>query len=63
LIYIDSEELFTLPLIINTFRTEYSIQWGLLMAASAVSVIPMIIIYLFAQKSFVEGIATTGIKG
>lgn len=63
LIYIDSEELFTLPLIINTFRTEYSIQWGLLMAASAVSVIPMIIIYLFAQKSFVEGITTTGIKG
>jgi len=63
LIYIDSEALFTLPLIINTFRTEYSIQWGLLMAASTVSVIPMIIIYLFAQKSFVEGISMTGLKG
>lgn len=63
LIYIDSETKFTLPLIINSFRTEYSVQWGLLMAASAISVLPMIIVYLFAQKSFVEGIAMTGIKG
>lgn len=63
LIYIDSESKFTLPLIINSFRTEYSVQWGLLMAASAISVLPMIIVYLFAQKSFVEGIAMTGIKG
>ena len=63
LIYIDSEELFTLPLIINSFRTEYTIQWGLLMAASAVSVIPMIIVYLFAQKSFVAGISMAGLKG
>ena len=63
LIYIDSESKFTLPLIINSFRTEYSIEWGLLMAASAISVLPMIIIYLFAQKSFVEGISMTGVKG
>ena len=63
LIYIDSEEKFTLPLIINSFRTEYSVEWGLLMAASAISVLPMIIIYLFAQKSFVEGISMTGVKG
>lgn len=63
LIYLDTESKFTLPLIINTFRTEYSIQWGLLMTASAVSVIPMIIIYFFAQKSFVEGISMTGVKG
>ena len=63
LIYLNSEELFTLPLMINAFRTQYYVQWGTLMAASTISVIPMFILYLFAQKQFMEGIAMSGLKG
>lgn len=63
LIYLNSEELFTLPLIINSFRSAYAVEWGLLMAGSTVAVVPLLIIYLFVQKSFIEGIAATGLKG
>lgn len=63
LIYLNTEELFTLPLIINSFRSAYAVDWGLLMAGSTVAVLPLLIIYLFAQRSFIEGIAATGLKG
>lgn len=63
LIYLNTEELFTLPLIINSFRSAYAVDWGLLMAGSTVAVLPLLLIYLFAQRSFIEGIAATGLKG
>ena len=63
LIYLNTEELFTLPLIINSFRSAYAVDWGLLMAGSMVAVMPLLLIYLFAQRSFIEGIAATGLKG
>jgi len=48
---------FTVPLIINSFRTAYYVQWGLLMAATAVAILPVVVLYLLAQRYFVEGIA------
>lgn len=63
LIYLNTEELFTLPLIINSFRSAYAVDWGLLMAGSTVAVLPLLLIYLFAQRSFIEGIAAPGLKG
>lgn len=63
LIYLNSEDKFTLPLIINSFRSAYAVDWGLLMAGSTVAVVPLFIIYLFVQRAFIEGIATTGLKG
>lgn len=63
LIYIDSEEKFTLPLLMNIFRSQYTVEWGTLMAGATITVLPLIVIYLFAQKSFIEGIAMTGVKG
>lgn len=63
LIYLNSEEKFTLPLIINSFRSAYAVDWGLLMAGSTIAVLPLLVIYLFAQKSFIEGITSTGLKG
>lgn len=62
LIYIDSDEKFTLPLLMNIFRSQYTVEWGTLMAGATVTVLPLIVIYLFAQKSFIEGIAMTGVK-
>ncbi len=63
MIYISSEKKFTLMLGLNQFMGGYNAQWNLMMAAVVVIVIPSIVIYLFAQRYFVEGIAMTGIKG
>ena len=43
--------------------TEYGTEWGMLMAGSLVATIPMLIVFLAAQKYFVRGIATTGMTG
>lgn len=39
------------------------LPWNIISAANAISIVPIIILYFFAQRVFVEGIATTGIKG
>lgn len=63
LIYINNERNYTLTLGLYAFVSEHSVDWHLLMAASVVFVIPVIIIFFFAQKQFIEGITLTGIKG
>lgn len=63
LIFLNTDTKFTVPLIISSFRGVYEVQWELLMAASAVAVLPIVLLYLFSQKYFVEGISMTGIKG
>jgi multiple sugar transport system permease protein len=45
------------------FRGEHSTNWGQLMAASLVSIIPILALFLFAQRYLTEGIVTTGLKG
>lgn len=63
MIYLSSENKFTLMLGLNQFMGGYNAQWNLMMAAVTIIVIPSLILYLFAQKYLIEGIATTGIKG
>jgi multiple sugar transport system permease protein len=53
----------TLPVGIMFFQGQYSIQWQLLMAAATMSLLPMLIFYLFTQRYFVAGITMSGIKG
>lgn len=64
LIYLTSEELTTLPLLIAGLRSTHmtGVEWGRIMSATTLSVVPIAIIYLKCQKYFVQGIATTGIK-
>ena len=45
------------------FNTQYSAEYGLIMAASVVALIPVLIVFLSLQKYFVQGVASTGIKG
>ena len=45
------------------FREEFITQWNYLMAATTLIMLPLLIMYIFMQKYFVEGIVTTGIKG
>lgn len=63
LIYLRSEEKKTIQLGLKMFISQYSSDYGLIMAGSVLSLIPLIIMFLFFQKYFVEGVAATGIKG
>ncbi|WP_106767409.1 carbohydrate ABC transporter permease [Paenibacillus faecalis] len=63
LIYLKSESRFTLALGLQMFQGSYSAQWDLLMAASAVVVLPCVIVFLIGQRYFLEGITLTGLKG
>lgn len=63
LIYLNRMQNWTLALGINAFNESYTARWELIFAASTVMVIPMIIVFIFAQRYFVEGIAMTGFGG
>lgn len=64
LIITTSKELRTLQIGLRYFvNQEGGIQWGLFMAAAVLVTLPVIIVYFTVQKSFVQGIATTGLKG
>lgn len=63
LIFLTTDKKFTLPLIVNSFRTVYNVEWGLLMAASCIAIVPCLILYLIAQRYFIEGVSLAGLKG
>lgn len=63
LIYINSEKLKTIQIGLRMFISQYSAEYSLIMAASLISLIPVLVIFLALQRFFVEGIAATGIKG
>ena len=65
LIYLNSLENYTVALGLTTFRQGFGgiIQWGPLMAATALSVLPPLIVCFAAQKHLLGGIAATGIRG
>lgn len=60
---VDKPEFYTIQVGLSFFTNEAGTRWELLMAASAISIAPLVILYFFAQKQFIEGIAQTGIKG
>ena len=63
LIYITSQDLKTLPLGLADFVSEYDVYYGPQMAASLIAIVPVIVIYVFAQRYIVSGVVATGIKG
>jgi len=64
LVVISERSMMTVQLGLSVFKgVEGSIEWGPLMAATVMVSLPVIVVFLFAQKYFVEGVATTGIKG
>ncbi|SHM33178.1 carbohydrate ABC transporter permease [Roseibium suaedae] len=63
LIYLTKTDLKTIQIGIRMFITQYTQEYGLIMAASVVSLIPVLIVFLALQRFFVEGIASTGLKG
>lgn len=63
LIYLKDQKHYTLALGLQSFMGQYVSNWNYLMAASAVVIVPMIVLFFFAQKAFIEGITFSGIKG
>lgn len=62
LIYLSSDKLFTLPLGLSMFTDQAGTQWNLVMTASVIATIPLLLVFFFAQKQFIESIAFSGIK-
>ena len=63
LIYLKSTSKKTIQLGLKMFISQYSSDYGLIMAGSVLSLIPVIIVFMCLQKYFVEGVAYTGLKG
>ncbi len=64
LIYIQRPEQFTLGLGLQNFQSQHGgTPWNQLMAASVLVIAPVLLLFFLAQKTFIEGIATTGMKG
>ena len=64
LIYLQRPEQFTLALGLQNFQSQHGgTPWHLLMAASTLVILPVLLLFFLAQKTFIEGIATTGLKG
>ncbi|MEC0333207.1 carbohydrate ABC transporter permease [Paenibacillus macerans] len=63
MVFISSEKNYTLMLGLTLFQGTYSAQWHLMMAATAIIVLPSLAVFLVGQRYFVEGIAMSGVKG
>jgi multiple sugar transport system permease protein len=63
LLYLRDSELYTVSLGLSLFQGKIRTEWQLLMAASAVAMVPSLILFAVAQKYIIGGIALTGIKG
>ena len=64
LLYLTRKDTYTLALALESYQSQNGgVQWHYLMAASAVTILPVILLFLLAQKTFIRGIATTGSKG
>jgi multiple sugar transport system permease protein len=61
-LYISTSELRTVTIGLTSFQNEYGAQWNLLLAGAVVSILPLLVVYILAQRYIVEGIATTGFK-
>ena len=63
LVYLSNQSLYTLAVGLSEFVSSYSSQWGYMMAASTAVAVPLIVLFFFLQRHFIEGISITGIKG
>lgn len=63
LVFLSNKDKFTIPLGLLQFQTEEQTNYGAIMAASVLSLLPIFVIFLSLQKYFIEGIATAGLKG
>lgn len=63
LVIVQSDKMRTIQLGLTLFRSQHNVEWGILMAGTALATAPTVTMFLLAQRYFVQGIALTGIKG
>jgi multiple sugar transport system permease protein len=63
LLYIDRSQLKTVSLGLQVFLSQHTSRMNYMMAASSLAIVPMIVIFFFAQRYFIEGITFSGLKG
>jgi len=63
LIFINSISKMTIPLGLSAMQGMYSTDWPVLMAGSMISILPVLVVFIFAQEYFVRGITLSGLKG
>jgi multiple sugar transport system permease protein len=63
LIYLTDPRRFTMAIGLQDFQRQHAVLWNLLMAASAMFTIPIIVLFFFAQRTFIQGVKLTGLKG
>lgn len=63
LLYLDDQDKFTVALALATFVRRVGVQWNEMMAANLLAIVPVLVVYFFAQNKLIGGIASVGIKG
>lgn len=59
----ENESAWTLSLGLASFRSLHAVQWNLVTAATVLTMAPIVVVFFFAQKAFVQGVTLTGVKG
>ncbi|MEU8172284.1 carbohydrate ABC transporter permease [Microbispora hainanensis] len=62
-IYLTSNELWTVQLGLRSFVGQYDAEYAMIMTGAVLSVLPILVVFLFGQRYFIRGIATSGLKG
>lgn len=62
-IYLTSNELWTVQLGLRSFVGQYDAEYAMMMTGAVLSILPVVVVFLFGQRYFIRGIATTGLKG
>src|SRR5260221_12385 len=62
LLVVSDPQIMTLPLGLSTLQGQYTTAWNQLMAGTVLSIIPIVIVYILAQRQFIEGLALSGLK-
>ena len=63
LLYLNKSNLYTVTIGLTRFQSEYTSSWGLLLTASVISVLPLIVVYIFCQRYIIENQMSSGVKG
>ena len=63
LIYLFDQKKYTLALGLRLFQDQYTVEWEMMMAAATVTMVPVLLVFYFGQRFFIQGVVFTGVKG
>ena len=63
LLFLNDKALWTLSLGLSKFKGQYTSLWSCMMCGAVITILPIMCVFFFAQKYFIEGIVTSGLKG